>query len=177
MDETKNGTFFWLDLEMTGLDPQSDRILEAAWIVTDKDFNELATSDTAVYQEPEVLANMNEWCKKTHGESGLVDRVPSGIGEDELDEKLLACVAQHFGPDPVLLAGNSIGQDRKFVDRYLPGFAQKLHYRMLDVSSFKVVFQTCYGKSFSKQGTHRALDDIRESIAELRFYLGFMPGA
>ncbi|QYY35145.1 oligoribonuclease [Ruficoccus sp. ZRK36] len=173
MDD-KNGTFFWLDLEMTGLDPQSDRILEAAWILTDKDFNELATGDTAVYQPAEVLANMNEWCKKTHGESGLVDRVASGIGEDELDDKLAECAAKYFGPDPILLAGNSIGQDRKFVDRYLPKFSSKLHYRMLDVSSFKVVFQTCYGKNFDKKGTHRALDDIRESMGELRYYLGFM---
>ncbi|MBC2594035.1 oligoribonuclease [Ruficoccus amylovorans] len=176
MPNDTNGVFFWLDLEMTGLDPQTDRILEAAWIVTDKDFNELATYDTAIYQEPETLAAMNDWCKKTHTESGLVDRVASGIGEDELEEKLLDTLAAHFGPDPVLLAGNSIGQDRKFVDRYLPKFSQKLHYRMLDVSSFKVVFQTCYGKSFSKKGTHRALDDIRESIGELRYYLSFMQG-
>lgn len=166
--------FLWLDLEMTGLDPQADRILEAAYIITDKALNERATFDVAVFQTPEVLVSMNDWCQKTHRESGLVDRVPGGISEAELDKLLLAAVEEHFPEAPVLLAGNSIGQDRKFVDRYLPGFAARLHYRMLDVSSFKVVFQNCYGQAFEKRNTHRALDDIRESIAELRHYLSFI---
>ncbi len=168
------GSFFWLDLEMTGLNPIDDRILESAYIITDKTLREITMGDTAVYQTPEVLAGMNDWCQKTHRESGLVDRVPGGISEAALDEALLEVVNLHFGEEPVILAGNSIGQDRKFVDKYLPKFAARLHYRMLDVSSFKVVYQTCYTQRFEKQNTHRALDDIRESIAELRHYMSFI---
>lgn len=157
---------------MTGLDPAHDRILEAALIVTSPDFNEtLAEWETAVFQPPEVLAGMNEWCQKTHGESGLLNRVPGGISEDALDAKLAAAAEQFWGKQAVILCGNSIGQDRKFVDRYLPRFSSRLHYRMLDVSSFKIIFQERYDQKFAKRGTHRALDDIRESIAELQYYL------
>ncbi|MEM9226477.1 MAG: oligoribonuclease [Verrucomicrobiota bacterium] len=171
MPSAKTARFLWLDLEMTGLVPEVDRILEAACIVTDKALQEEHTYETAVFQRQEVLAGMNDWCQKTHRESGLVERVPEGITEAELDAKLLDICNDYFSEDPIILAGNSIGQDRKFVDRYLPGFAARLHYRMLDVSSFKIVFQTCYGKQFNKRNTHRALDDIRESIAELRHYM------
>lgn len=167
--------FFWLDLEMTGLDPATDRILEAGVVITRKDdFSVLEEWDTTVYQPREVLEGMNDWCKKHHGESGLTERVPHGIGEVELDARLEACAEKHFGEAAVILCGNSIGQDRKFVERYLPRFAGRLHYRMIDVSSFKTVFAECYGQKFAKRQTHRALDDIRESIAELRHYLSFV---
>lgn len=157
---------------MTGLDPVNDRILEAALIVTSPNFNEtLAEWETAVFQPPEIIAGMNEWCQKTHAESGLTERVPHGITEEALDDKLASAAEQFWGKQAVILCGNSIGQDRKFVDRYLPRFAAHLHYRMLDVSSFKIVFQERYDQQFAKRGTHRALDDIRESIAELQFYL------
>ncbi|MEO0796036.1 MAG: oligoribonuclease [Verrucomicrobiota bacterium] len=172
MAEEKQPAWCWLDLEMTGLDPAKDRILEAAIIITSPDFNEvLAEWESAVFQPPEVLAGMNEWCQKTHGESGLTERVPNGISEQELDAKLSGFAEQFWGKQTVILCGNSIGQDRKFVDRYLPRFSSRLHYRMLDVSSFKIVFQERYDQRFAKQGTHRALDDIRESIGELKFYL------
>lgn len=190
--------WFWLDLEMTGLDPQTDRLLEAAAIVTrvTPQMTPVAQFETAVFQPPQVLEAMNDWCKKTHGESGLTARVSQGITEAELDAALCQ-LADTYWPQPaatttatatadatttaaptaaekIILCGNSIGQDRKFVDRYLPRFAQKLHYRMLDVSSFKIVYQQRLGVSFPKKGSHRALDDIRESIAELEFYLGYM---
>lgn len=168
--ESKQPCFFWLDLEMTGLDPANDRILEAGVIVTDASWNELHTWESAVHQPPETLASMNDWCQKHHRESGLLARVPEGISEVELDRALAACCRNYWGDIPVILCGNSIHQDRRFVDRWLPEFAACLHYRMLDVSSFKVVFSELYGITYSKKNAHRALDDIRESIAEFRFY-------
>jgi len=172
MSDHKQPAGGWRDLEMTGLAPERDRILEAAIIVTSPDFRTtLAEWETAVFQPPEVLAGMNEWCQQTHGESGLTKRVPHGVTEEALDEKLAAAAEEFWGKQAVILCGNSIGQDRKFIDRYLPRFSSRLHYRMLDVSSFKIIFQERFDQHFAKQNTHRALDDIRESIAELQFYL------
>ena len=161
----------WLDLEMTGLDASRDLILEAAAIVTDLEFRELTQLEEVVFQPPEVLSRMDDWCKKNHGESGLLAKVPGGISEHELDTKLFQMLTVHVPKGRPILAGNSIAQDRKFVDRYLPQFAKRLHYRMLDVSSFKVIFESKYGIKYKKQNKHRALDDIRESIAELKLYL------
>lgn len=165
---------FWLDMEMTGLDPAKDRILEAAVVITDLSFDVKATFDSAVFQPPELLAGMDDWCKKTHGASGLVDRVPHGLSEQALDARLCELARTHCPGTKVVLCGNSIGQDRKFVDAHLPGFAALLHYRMLDVSSFKLVFENMYGRKFKKQNKHTAVEDIHESIAELRHYLGFL---
>ena len=170
-DYSKQPYFFWLDLEMTGLDASTDRILEAAVIVTDRDWNEVKVWESAVFQPDAVLAGMNDWCKTHHAASGLLDRVAGGISENELDATLADIGKQYWGEVPVILCGNSIHQDRKFVDRYLPGFASCLHYRMLDVSSFKVAFSELHAISFKKENTHRALDDIRESLAEFRYYL------
>lgn len=157
---------------MTGLDPMSDRILEAGVIVTDKFLEPVFEWESAVKQPADVLENMNDWCKHHHAESGLLERVPEGVSEEQLDEKLAEIVLTHFKKkNPVVICGNSIAQDRKFIDRYLPKFAERLHYRMLDVSSFKIVFREMLGREFKKQNTHRALDDIRESIAELKYYM------
>jgi len=158
---------------MTGLDPTKDRILEAAVIVTDKKLESVFEWETAVYQPPEVLEGMNDWCKHHHAESGLIDRVPDGITEDKLDEQLSEIAQTHFKKkNPVVICGNSIAQDRKFIDAYLPQFAARLHYRMLDVSSFKIVFREMLGREFKKKNAHRALDDVKESIAELKYYMG-----
>jgi oligoribonuclease len=166
-------TLIWLDLEMTGLHIASDFILEAAALVTDIHFNELASLEEVVFQSPEVLEKMDDWCKKNHGESGLLAKVPSGISEAELDQKLFDLLALHAPKGRPILAGNSISQDRKFVDKFLPQFAKRLHYRMLDVSSFKIIFESKFGIKFKKQNKHRALDDIHESLRELKLYLQY----
>lgn len=163
--------FFWLDLEMSGLNPEVDRILEAAVVITNRELTTVDTFETTVFQPAEVLENMNDWCKENHAKNGLTDRVPSGISEIELEKKLCEIADTYFKDEPVLLCGNSIGHDRKFVEAYLPDYTAKLHYRMLDVSSFKIVFQEMFGKRYAKKNTHRALDDINESIEELKFYL------
>lgn len=166
---------FWIDMEMTGLVPQTHRILEVALVVTDMKFEPVETLDCIVFQEPSVLQNMNEWCVKHHGESGLTAKVPQGKKENEVEKDLIQVIEKYSKKDKAILAGNSIGQDRKFIDYWMPNFANTLHYRMLDVSSFKIVFEEIYKKKFEKQKKHRAIDDILESIAELKYYLSFMP--
>ena len=157
---------------MTGLDPNADRILEAGIIVTDKFLEPIFEWETAVVQPSQVLENMNDWCKHHHANSGLIDRIPKGISEDELDERLAEIILKYFKKkNPVVICGNSISQDRKFIDQYLPKFSERLHYRMLDVSSFKIVYREMLGREFKKQNTHRALEDIKESIAELKYYM------
>ncbi|MFL3656612.1 MAG: oligoribonuclease [Opitutales bacterium] len=164
--------FCWIDLEMSGLDPDADRILEAGIIVTDKFLEPVFEWETAVTQPSQVLENMNDWCKHHHAKSGLIDRIPKGISEDELDERLAEIILTYFKKkNPVVICGNSISQDRKFIDQYLPKFSERLHYRMLDVSSFKIVYREMLGRDFTKQNTHRALEDIKESIAELKYYM------
>ncbi|MFA5257229.1 MAG: oligoribonuclease [Opitutales bacterium] len=162
---------FWLDLEMSGLNPVQDRILEAAAIVSSARLEELERFDTPVYQSPEVLAGMNPWCRQHHGASGLTARVSKGMNEEALDSALCDLADRYFQNNPVVLAGNSIAQDRRFVEVWLPRFSQRLHYRMLDVSSFKLVFMNLFDVSFRKDNAHRALDDILESMAEMRYYI------
>ena len=159
-------------MEMSGLDPVGDRILEAAAIVTSFRLEELDRYETAVYQPAEVLSGMSAWCKQHHGASGLTARVSQGISEAALDAAFCDIADRFFQNNPVVLAGNSIGQDRRFVERYLPRFAQRLHYRMLDVTILKLVFENLFSVPYTKANNHRALEDIRESIGELRYYVG-----
>lgn len=163
----------WIDLEMSGLDVEACRILEIAAIVTDYSFRPLDPSfHCIVKQDQAVLDAMDEWCTKTHGESGLSAAVPNGVEERQAEQNLLAFLSPFFKADEqIILCGNSIGQDRKFIDRYLPHLSTRLHYRMLDVTSFKIAFPTLGHPLYEKKGTHRALDDIRESIAELKHFL------
>jgi len=164
--------YLWIDMEMSGLDVQKCKILEVAAIVTDSRFNPRENYHAVVHQEPEVLAAMDEWCTKTHGESGLTAAVAGGVPLRQAEEQLLSILEKYFPPgERPILAGNSIGQDRKFIDAYMPRLANRLHYRMVDVSSFKIIFQDLYHVRYEKRGTHRALDDILESIAELKLYL------
>jgi len=114
---------------------------------------------------------MNEWSRSVHMASGLIDRVQAAANEQHVVSEFLPFVVRNFGNEPAVLSGNSIHQDRRFIRQWWPQIEDRLHYRMLDVSSFKIIMQTKYGKEFAKKETHRALDDIKESIAELQYYL------
>jgi len=165
----------WMDLEMTGLDDQKDTILEVAAIVTNLELQPLEELHRVVFQPPEVLANMNDWCKKTHGDSGLTAAIPNGTPLDQVEKDVLALINRHFSSkDRPVICGNSIGNDRRFIDRYCPELSKRLHYRMIDVSSFKEIYRERYGIEFKKKNSHRAVDDILESIHELEHYLSFV---
>lgn len=167
--------FFWVDLEMSGLDDVTDKILEIAVVITDLDLKPLETYHRIVFQPPVVLETMNDWCKKTHGESGLTALVATGTPLETCEKELTELVGRHFpASERVVLCGNSVNNDKRFIDRYMPEFAKRLHYRLIDVSSFKEVFREKYGVSFQKGNAHRAVDDILESIRELSFYLGYV---
>jgi len=166
----------WVDLEMTGLDPQNDRIVELAAIITDWNFNELDVLETGVRQDEEVIRHRfaaNQWASARPQETlELVQNSLDGRPEKEVEDEVLLMLDKHFEPgEPVLLAGNSIHCDRGFIKQWWPQVEKRLHYRMLDVSAWKVVMQGKYGMEFPKAEAHRALGDIRESIAELRSYL------
>ncbi len=167
--------YLWIDMEMSGLDVNQCRILEVAAIIANEQFQTLESYEAVVFQPPEVLEAMDEWCKENHGKSGLTAAVAKGKPEAVVEQELLALINRHFkAEDRPILCGNSIGQDRKFVDTYWPALAKRLHYRMLDVTSFKIVFNNKYKIEFKKKGSHRALDDIHESMNELAHYLSFV---
>lgn len=166
---------FWIDLEMTGLDERVDSILEVAIIITDTDLNPLHQYHRVVFQPPEVLKNMNDWCKKTHGESGLTALIPNGTPLATVEKEVFDLIQKFYPPsDRIVLVGNSVGNDKRFVDKFMPEVAKRLHYRLIDVSSFKEIFREKYNLSFQKKNAHRAVDDILESIRELAFYLSFV---
>ncbi|MBI4925413.1 MAG: oligoribonuclease [Bdellovibrio sp.] len=166
---------FWIDLEMTGLDEKVDHILEIAAVITDLDLNPIETYNQAIFQPPEILMQMNSWCKENHTKSGLVNLIPKGIQLKQAEKDLLDLVNRYFDQkDQIVLTGNSVGNDRRFVDRYFTEFAKRLHYRLIDVSSFKEIFREKYNLKFEKQNAHRAKDDVFESIRELKFYLSFV---
>lgn len=159
---------------MTGLDWKRERIIEVAAIVTDLDFHELGAYHAVVKQDRSFLEGMDDWNKKTHQESGLLDQIPNGKDPAIVEMDLMNLVQQHFGEEKPILSGNSIAQDRLFIDAYMQNFSRMLHYRMLDVSSWKIIFNSKLKQKFEKKNTHKALDDIRESIEELKFYLNFV---
>ncbi len=167
----------WMDMEMSGLDPAKERIIEVATIITDGNLTEVAVGpDLVIHQPDELLAAMDEWNRKHHKASGLIDRVKaSTVTDGDAEAQTLAFINAHCGPkDRPVLAGNSIHQDRRFIHRYMPQLDARLHYRMVDVSTIKELARRWFPQLISKQpqkkDTHRALDDIRDSIDELRFY-------
>ncbi|WP_413113774.1 oligoribonuclease [Thaumasiovibrio sp. DFM-14] len=165
----------WIDLEMTGLDPETHKIIEIATIVTDADLNILAEGPVlAIYQPQAELDKMDEWCTTTHTGSGLVARVQqSKVSMEEAENQTIAFLSQWVKSGVSPICGNSIGQDRRFLYKQMPLLEQYFHYRYLDVSTIKELarrWQPEVLKGVKKQGTHLALDDIRESIAELAYY-------
>jgi oligoribonuclease len=162
-------------MEMTGLDESMHVILEVAAVVTDLNFTPSAEYHRIVFQPPEKLALMDDWCVKTHGKSGLTQAVATGTPLETVERELLELAAAHYAPDErIVIAGNSIGNDRRFIDKYLPEFAKRLHYRMIDVSSFKEIFKDKYGIKYEKKDNHRAVEDIFASIEELKTYLALV---
>ena len=170
-----NQNLIWIDLEMTGLDPESERIIEIATIVTDKDLNILAEGPVlAVYQSDELLGKMSEWCTKTHTANGLVERVKqSKLSERAAELQTLDFLKKWVPKGVSPICGNSVAQDKRFLFKYMPELADYFHYRHLDVSTLKELasrWKPELVKGFEKKNTHLALDVIRESIAELAYY-------
>ena len=167
--------FIWIDLEMTGLDPDQDRIIEVATIVTDEHLNLIAEGPViAVHQSSDVLAGMDEWNTTHHTQSGLVQRVrDSSDDEASAEQTTIDFLKQHVPAGKSPICGNSICQDRRFLVRTMPTLESYFHYRNLDVSTLKTLCQRwspAVAKGVVKKSAHRALDDIRESISELAYY-------
>ncbi len=171
----KSDNLIWIDLEMTGLDPETDRIIEIATIVTDPQLNEVAQGPVlAIHQTNEMLDGMDDWCKQTHGNSGLTARVcQSTISESEAEQQTLAFLRKHVNKGMSPMCGNSIGQDRRFLWRYMPALNDYFHYRNIDVSTLKELawrWRPELLNGFTKKSSHLALEDIRDSIMEMQYY-------
>lgn len=165
----------WIDLEMTGLDTDNDRIIEVATIITDSQLQIVAEGPVlAVHQSDEILNGMDEWNTKTHGKTGLVERVKaSTLNESAAEQQTIEFLEQYVPKGKSPMCGNSICQDRRFLARTMPTMEAFFHYRNLDVSSIKEIakrWKPGILPGFTKKNTHKALDDIRESIEELRYY-------
>lgn len=165
----------WMDLEMTGLNPEKEKIIEIATIITDGELNILEEGPNLIIrQSPRLLARMDEWNTKQHTKSGLVDMVKkSKIRTHDAERETLRFITKYCYPGKAPLCGNAIHHDRRFVIKYMPELNRFLHYRNVDVSTIKAIVDRWYPKSKEqpkKKESHRALDDVRESIEELRFY-------
>lgn len=172
---TPKGNLVWIDLEMTGLEPETDLIIEIATIVTDSELNVLAEGPTlAIHQGDEVLENMNPWCIDQHGRSGLTQRVrESKTSLAEAEQQTIEFISQYVEKGVSPLCGNSVHQDRRFMYKYMVELESWFHYRNLDVSTLKELakrWRPDVAAGVKKQGSHLALDDIRDSINELKHY-------
>lgn len=165
----------WVDLEMTGLTPSKDVILEIAAEITDFDFTPLASYEAHITHPREAVeALMQEnawWNAYPTNRDTFLNRLEDGKTNQQVEQELIALIKEQFGDEPAVLAGNSIHADRGFIEYHWPELTKLLHYRMLDVTSWKVVMQGKFGIEYAKKETHRAFDDIHESMEELQFYL------
>ena len=172
----KKSKLLWMDLEMTGLDPVKDRILEVAAIATDLGLNKVATYTAVVKVDDQLIKDRMVgpfWEKNSKSRDALIQQNQSGKPIQVVEQELLDFIDKHCAKE-LYLAGNSIHQDRKFIEREMSALDQRLHYRMLDVSAWKIYFENALHQKFVKPENHRALDDINGSIEELRWYLTFL---
>ena len=165
----------WIDMEMSGLDPDADKVLEVAIVVTDSQLNTVAEAPVLVVHQPSaVLDAMDDWNRSTHAKSGLVERVKaSSLTESSVEQQLVAFLSQHVPPKISPMCGNTVHQDRRFMARHLPGLEAHFHYRNLDVSTLKELakrWTPAIMAGLTKHGKHEALADIYESIEELKYY-------
>ena len=165
----------WIDMEMTGLVPETDRIIEIAIVITDNDLNTIAEAPVmVVYQENQVLDNMDSWNKSTHAKSGLIDKIKtSPLNEATVETDMLAFLNEHVPARTSPMCGNSICQDRRFLARWMPQLEAYFHYRNLDVSTLKELakrWKPEVAQGLKKHGKHEALADIYESINEMKYY-------
>ena len=175
---SKPHRLYWLDLEMTGFDPHQDLITEVAVVITDFNFKVLAQYQSGVYQDRQALERrwkLNPWFAEQSFsyQTKILQCSQQGSDLALVEEEMVALATKHISNEPVILAGNTIYVDRQFVQSCLPKLAAKLHYRLFDVSTFKICLQTKYDVFFEKKEAHRALDDVLESIEELKFYLQY----
>jgi oligoribonuclease len=171
----KKGDLIWLDLEMTGLDPEIHTILEIGTVVTDADLNTVAEGPVfAIHHSERILSGMEAWSQEHHGKSGLTQRCrESKVNLAQAEKATLAFLQKHCAPKKIPLCGNSIGQDRRFLVKYMPKLNDFFHYRNVDVSSIKELVSRWYPRTPhcpEKKKTHYVLDDIRDSIEELKYY-------
>lgn len=172
----KKAKLLWIDLEMTGLDPKKDKILEVAAIATDMKLEKIATYEAVVKVSERLMKSRmvgKFWEDNRTSRDALIKQNKTGKPVKAVEDELIDFVKKHFGEE-IYLAGNSIHQDRKFIEREMPTLNKMLHYRMLDVSAWKIYFENALNKKFVKPENHRALDDINGSIEELKWYLTFL---
>lgn len=175
-EKMKKAKLLWMDLEMTGLEPEKDKILEVAAVATDMELNEIARFQAVVRVDDKLMRERmvgEFWEKNAKSREGLMAQNESGRPAAEVEKDLLKFLDENFGKE-VYLAGNSIHQDRKFIEREMPELHRRMHYRMLDVSAWKIYFEQALGKRFTKPENHRAEDDVAGSIEEFRWYLTFL---
>ena len=173
-NQKSNQNLIWIDLEMTGLNPEKERIIEIATIITDSNLTIVAEGPNLVINQPkELLDSMDEWNTNQHGNSGLIKSVQqSSISEQAAEIETLEFISKYVGNKKSPMCGNTVSHDRRFLAKYMPGLESYFHYRLVDVSSVKELSSRWMNdaQTYDKKGSHRAMDDIKESINELKLY-------